>query len=116
MAETFSNLIGGEWVAAASGGTFESINPANREEVIGTFPRSGADEVDRAVKAAEKAYRGWRLVPPPKRGEIILRAAELLRERKEDLARLMTREMGKVLKEARGDVQEAIDMGFFAAG
>ena len=116
MADSYQNLIGGDWVPAAGGGTFESINPANRDEVVGAFPRSAAEDVDRAVKAAEKAYRTWRLVPPPRRGEIIMRAAELLRERKEDLARLMTREMGKVLKEARGDVQEAIDMGFFAAG
>ena len=116
MTEKVGNLIGGEWVAARSGREFESINPAHREEVVGTFPRSGAEDVEAAVQAARRAYPSWRATPPPLRGEIVLRAAALLKERKEDLARLMTREMGKVLKEARGDVQEAIDMGEFAAG
>ena len=116
MSEQHLNLIGGEWVPARSGETFESRNPAHRDEVVGVFPRSGAEDVDAAVAAARKAYAAWRATPPPARGELILRAATLLKERKEDLARLMTREMGKVLKEARGDVQEAIDMGFFAAG
>src|SRR5437660_4409610 len=116
MAERFMNLIGADWAPAASGREFESINPADHDEVVGVFPRSGAEDVERAVQAARKAFRGWRATPPPRRGEIVLRAAELLKQRKEDLARVMTREMGKVLKEARGDVQEAIDMGQFAAG
>ena len=111
-----ANLIGGERRPAASGRTFESRNPARHAEVVGTFPQSSAADVDAAVAAAQRALPGWRATPWPRRGEIILAASELLEERKEELARLMTREMGKVLTEARGDVQEAIDMGKFIAG
>ena len=113
--KTFKNLIGGEWVDAASGETFDSTSPANGE-LIGTFPRSGAEDVDRAVDAAKAAYEEWRLVPAPERGEILFRFAQLLNEEKDDLALLMTREMGKVLAEAGGDVQEAIDMSKYMAG
>ncbi|WP_029215584.1 aldehyde dehydrogenase family protein [Kallotenue papyrolyticum] len=114
--KTYMNLIGGEWVASQSGQTFENRNPADTREVIGIFQRSGAEDVDAAVQAAKRAYESWRLTPAPKRGEILFRAAELLRQRKEQYARDMTREMGKVLQEARGDVQEAIDMLYFMAG
>jgi aldehyde dehydrogenase (NAD+) len=114
-AKTFQNYIAGEWVDAASGETFESTSPANGD-AIGTFPRSSADDVDRAVAAAKESYEDWRLVPAPKRGEILFRFAHLLAEEKEDLAQLMSREMGKVLPEARGDVQEAIDMAYYMAG
>jgi aldehyde dehydrogenase (NAD+) len=110
------NLIGGERREAASGRTFESRNPARRAEVVGVFPQSSAADVDAAVAAAQRALPGWRSTPWPRRGEIILAAATILERRKEELARLMTREMGKVLTEARGDVQEAIDMGKFIAG
>jgi aldehyde dehydrogenase (NAD+) len=110
------NLIGGERQDAASGRTFESRNPARHSEVIGVFPESSAADVDAAVAAAQRALSGWRSTPWPRRGEIILAAATLMEQRKEELARLMTREMGKVLTEARGDVQEAIDMGKFIAG
>jgi alpha-ketoglutaric semialdehyde dehydrogenase len=110
------NHIAGKSVAAADGRTFESRNPAHRDEVIGVFARSGARDVDAAVEAAKDAYPGWRATPWPRRAEIILRAAEELERNKEELAHLMTREMGKVLTEARGDVQEAIDMGKFIAG
>jgi aldehyde dehydrogenase (NAD+) len=113
---TFHNLVGGEWIAARSGRTFPDVNPANRDDVIGTFPRSDADDVAAAVAAAERALPAWRRTPQPGRGEILRRAADLLRGRKEELARLMTREMGKVLLEARGDVQEAIDMADYMAG
>lgn len=116
MARQYKNFIGGQWVDAASGRTFESINPANREEVLGAFPRSGAEDVDRAVESAQDTFRTWRLVPAPKRAEIVFRAGELLVKRKEEMARLMTREMGKVLKEARGDVQEGIDTAYYMAG
>src|SRR5215211_6262019 len=114
-AKTFQNYIGGEWVDAASGETFESTSPANGE-AIGTFPRSAAGDVDRAVAAAKAAYEDWRLVPAPRRGEILFRFAQLLTEQKEDLSQLMAREMGKVLPEARGDVQEAIDMAYYMGG
>jgi acyl-CoA reductase-like NAD-dependent aldehyde dehydrogenase len=109
----YLNLIGGHWMPARSGSTFENRNPARPSDLIGTFPTSSSEDVAEAVTAAAKAFRSWRLVPAPRRAEIILRAAEILRERKESLARTMTREMGKVLAETRGDVQEAIDMAYY---
>src|SRR6202795_1016489 len=114
-AKTFQNYIDGEWVDAASGETFESTSPANGE-TIGVFPKSGPDDVDRAVAAAKAAYEDWRLVPAPKRGNILFRFAELLREHKAELTDLMTHEMGKVSAEAGGDVQEAIDMSYYMGG
>ncbi|MDQ3876115.1 MAG: aldehyde dehydrogenase family protein [Actinomycetota bacterium] len=114
-ARTSKNFIGGEWVDAAGGETFESVNPATGE-TIGVFPKSGAADVDRAVEVAKAAFGEWRLVPAPKRGEILFRFGQLLTEQKAELADLMTREMGKVLAEAGGDVQEAIDMSFYMAG
>ena len=116
MAETYLNYIGGRWVPARSGRTFESRNPAHPAEVIGIFQRSDAADVADAVTAAEEAHRSWRLVPAPHRGEIILQATLIIERRKEELAQAMTREMGKVIAEARGDVQEAIDMGKYIAG
>ncbi len=116
MSTRYKNLIGGEWVDAVSGQTFRDINPADREDILGEFPRSAAEDVGRAVQAAQEAFKDWRLTPAPKRGEIIFRAGEILVSRKEELARLMTREMGKVLKEARGDVQEGIDTAYYMAG
>jgi acyl-CoA reductase-like NAD-dependent aldehyde dehydrogenase len=113
---TYHNLIGGKWVDARWGRTFTSASPANRDDVIGTFPASGAEDVDAAVAAAKGAFPGWSLTPAPKRGEILFKVARLLAEHKEELARLMTREMGKVLAEARGDVQEAIDVAYYMAG
>jgi alpha-ketoglutaric semialdehyde dehydrogenase len=113
--QTFRNFIGGEWVDAASGETFDSTSPATGE-LIGTFPKSGPEDVDRAVEAAKGAYEDWRLVPAPARGEILYRFGQLVREQKQELSLLMSREMGKVLAEAGGDVQEAIDMSFYMAG
>jgi acyl-CoA reductase-like NAD-dependent aldehyde dehydrogenase len=110
------NFIHGEWVEARKGQTFENRNPANSEELIGLFPSSSEDDVNDAVDAARAAYAKWRLVPAPRRAEILYRAAESLVKRKEDLARDMTREMGKPLAETRGDVQEAIDMTYYMAG
>src|SRR5690349_8698846 len=113
VGRAYLNRIGGAWVPARSGKTFEDRNPARPSDLIGTFPASSAQDVEDAVAAASKAFATWRLVPAPRRAEIILRAAEILRERKETLARAMTREMGKVLAETRGDVQEAIDMAYY---
>jgi acyl-CoA reductase-like NAD-dependent aldehyde dehydrogenase len=113
---TYHNLIGGAWVPAASGKTLLNLNPADHNDVVGAFPSSHAEDVDAAVAAAKKAYASWRLVPAPKRAEILTRTGLLLRERKEQYARDMTREMGKVLAETRGDVQEAIDEAFYVAG
>jgi alpha-ketoglutaric semialdehyde dehydrogenase len=112
----FCNLVGGESVPARSGRTFESVNPADRADVVGVFPRSDAADVAAAVEAAQRAFPGWRRTPQPARAEVLRRTAQLLRDRKEELARLMTREMGKVLVEARGDVQEAVDMADYMAG
>jgi alpha-ketoglutaric semialdehyde dehydrogenase len=102
-------------VAVAARKTFESLNPATGES-LGTFPRSTAEDVDRAVAAAKEAFEEWRLVPAPERGQILYRFASLLADEKEELAELMSREMGKVLAEAGGDVQEAIDMSLYMAG
>ncbi len=115
MAELL-NYIDGEWRAAKSGKTLENRNPANTDDLIGLFPASGAADVEAAVAAAKKAFAVWRLVPAPKRGEILYRVGELLKKSKEELARIETREMGKVLKETRGDVQEGIDCAFLNAG
>ncbi|MBP1691930.1 MAG: aldehyde dehydrogenase [Bacteroidetes bacterium] len=115
MARKFQNFINGSWVDAKSGKTFENRNPANWDEVIGTFPKSGKEDVDEAVQAARKAFESWRLVPAPKRGDILKKVGDLMVERKEDLAHMMTREMGKVLAETRGDVQEGIDTAYYAA-
>jgi aldehyde dehydrogenase (NAD+) len=113
---TFDNFIDGTWVAARSGRTFENRNPADRDDLIGLFQDSSRDDVEAAVGAAKRAYCSWRLVPAPKRAEMLFAAARLIASRKEALARDMTREMGKVLEETRGDVQEAIDMTYFMAG
>jgi acyl-CoA reductase-like NAD-dependent aldehyde dehydrogenase len=116
MAEEHKNYIGGKWVPADAGETFESRNPANRDEVLGEFPRSGASEVDAAVRAARDAYLDWLLTPVPERGDYLMRAGLLLEQRKEELSELMTREMGKTLKESRGDVQEGIDFLHYMSG
>ncbi len=110
------NYIDGHWVDSASGRTFEDANPADRHEIVGVFQDSNTEDVERAVRAALSASDSWRLTPAPRRGEILYRAGQLLAARKEDLAREMTREMGKVLAEAQGDVQEAVDMTFYMAG
>ena len=112
----FKNYINGEWVPSASGLTFDNSNPADRRELVGMFQKSSRQDVKDAIQAAKDAYKTWRLTPPPKRGEILYRAARLLSERKEEYAEQMTREMGKVLEETRGDVQEAIDMTYYMAG
>ncbi len=116
MPETYKNFINGEWVASATGETFENRNPANTDEVVGVFQKSDERDVNAAIEAAAKAYKSWRLMPAPKRAEILYRVGQKLVERKEQYARDMTREMGKVLAETRGDVQEAIDISYFTAG
>jgi acyl-CoA reductase-like NAD-dependent aldehyde dehydrogenase len=114
--KVFKNFIDGEWVNSASGQTFEDLNPADTREVVATFQRSNKEDADAAVDAAKRAFAKWRLVPAPRRAEMIFKAAEILIERKEEHAQEMTREMGKVLKETRGDVQEAIDAAYYNAG
>jgi alpha-ketoglutaric semialdehyde dehydrogenase len=115
-ATVYRNYINGEWVDSRSGKTFENRNPANTDDLIGVFQQSTRDDVHAAIDAAAKAYETWRLVPAPLRAEMLFKAAQLIVDRKEAFARDMTREMGKVLSETRGDVQEAIDMTFYMAG
>src|ERR1700739_3315664 len=112
----YRNFINGEWVESRGGKAYENRNPANTDELVGMFVSSTSEDVDAAVDAAKEAYKKWRLVPAPKRAEILFRAAELLVQRKEEYSKDMTREMGKILPEARGDVQEAIDMTYYMAG
>jgi aldehyde dehydrogenase (NAD+) len=112
---TFKNLIGGDWFAPAGGKYFENRNPADTEDLIGRFPDSGPADVGRAVAAATRAFERWRRVPPPARGDLLRRLGDLLANQKEELASGMTREMGKVLAETRGDVQEGIDTAYYAA-
>jgi alpha-ketoglutaric semialdehyde dehydrogenase len=112
----YRNYIAGQWVAPSSNEYIENRNPADTRDLIGRFPASTAEDVDRAVLAAAEAFQKWRKVPAPRRAEILFKAGEVLIRRKEEFARAMTREMGKVLKESRGDVQEAVDMTYFIAG
>jgi len=114
--KVYLNLIGGKFVAARTGKTFQNINPARHDDVVGVFQASGAADIDAAVRAAAEAWKTWRLTPAPKRAEILYRTGEILLERKEQYAQEMTREMGKVLAETRGDVQEAIDTAYYMAG
>ncbi|HEY3293917.1 MAG TPA: aldehyde dehydrogenase family protein [bacterium] len=112
----YQNFIAGKWCDASSGEVSENRNPANIEDLIGTFPRSGPADVDRAVKSAKKAFEWWRLVPPPQKAQLFFRLVEIMKERKEKFAFDMTREMGKPIFETRGDVQEGIDTAFYACG
>src|SRR5271169_1743979 len=114
--KVLKNFIDGEWVESSTGQTFEDRNPADTRDVVGIFQKSARADVDAAVDAAKRAFTKWRLVPAPRRAEMVFRAAEILIERKEGCARDMTREMGKVLAETRGDVQEAIDCAYYMAG
>jgi len=113
---TYHNYIGGRWLPSQSGAWIENRNPADTRDLIGRFPRSTAEDVDQAVDAAREAFDSWRLTPAPKRAEILFRVGEILIRDKQRYTAAMTREMGKVLKEAGGDVQEAIDCTYYAAG
>ena len=112
-AESYHNFIDGAWAPSVSANVFENRNPANADDVVGLFQKSTSSDVQHAIAAASRAYASWRLTPAPRRQELLFRAAQLIADRREDLARDMTREMGKVLDDTRGDVQEAIDMTFF---
>src|SRR5829696_9069281 len=115
MTKTFQNFIAGAWCDPSSGELFENRNPADTRDLIGRFPLSTAADVDRAVASAARGFEIWRKVPAPARGDVLRRIGDLLTERKEDLADIMTREMGKPLAETRGDVQEGIDTAYYAA-
>ena len=112
----YGNYIDGQWVKSSTGKAFENLNPANQDDLIGTFQDSNADDLNNAVEAASRAYESWRLTPAPKRAEFLYRVGDILKRRKDEMAREMTREMGKVVDETKGDIQEAIDMAFLAAG
>jgi len=116
MSETrvLKNYIGGEFVESSSGKTFERRNPADSRDLVGVFQDSNAEDVNAAVAAAKDAYKSWRKVPAPRRGEILLKAAEILLSRKDRYSRDLTREMGKPLFEAGGDIVEAIGMAQYA--
>lgn len=116
MTELIRNFIAGTWCDSLDGKRFASLNPADTRETVAESPLSGRPDVDRAVEVARNAANGWRLMPAPRRGEILFRAGELLRMNKQRLGELVTREMGKVIAEGLGDVQEAIDIAFFMAG
>ncbi|MFZ5434708.1 MAG: aldehyde dehydrogenase family protein [Calditrichota bacterium] len=112
----YQNFIAGKWCDSSSGEVSENRNPANKDDLIGTFPRSTKEDVDRAVKSAKKAYEWWRLVPPPQRAQMFLKLVDIMKARKEQFAFDMTREMGKPVFETRGDVQEGIDTALYACG
>src|SRR5215218_1592859 len=113
--KTFQNFIAGQWAGPATGEYFENVNPADTGDVIGRFPLSNRADVDRAVASAKRGFEQWRQTPAPARGDVLRRVGDLLTERKEELADIMTREMGKPLNETRGDVQEGIDTAYYAA-
>lgn len=115
MSQKFQNYIEGRWVDATGGKSFENRNPANWDDIVGTFPLSTPHDVDAAAKAAAEAFKSWRLVPAPARGDVMRRAGDIMIRRKEEIAAIMTREMGKPLAETRGDVQEGIDTAFYCA-
>src|SRR5215216_7516041 len=114
--KTYQNYINGEWVGSQSGEMFENINPADTSDIVGRFPLSTNEDVNAAVNAAQGAFDRWRNTPAPKRAEVLFRLGEILIRDKEQFTAHMTREMGKVLKEAGGDVQEAIDCTYYTAG
>lgn len=116
MSSVFLNFIGGKWAGSISGKTYENRNPADWREVVGIFPDSGPEDIDSAVRSARGAFAAWKDVPAPKRAEVLFRAGELLLKKKSAFAVDLTREMGKVLKEAEGDVREAVDMAFYIGG
>jgi aldehyde dehydrogenase (NAD+) len=115
MPDDFHNYIDGTWTGAASGDTFDVSNPAAPTDIVGQFPASGPADVDKAVSAAADALSAWDHRPAPQRGKMLREAGDVLADRKTDIARTMTREMGKPFFETKGDVQEAIDTAYYAA-
>ncbi|HEY3249523.1 MAG TPA: aldehyde dehydrogenase family protein [Ignavibacteria bacterium] len=115
MSEKYLNFIDGKWIEPSSGSYSENINPANTDDLIGLFPLSGEEDVNKAIAAAKKAFEKWRLIPAPKRGDVLKRVGDLMAEQKDKIAFEMTREMGKVFDETKGDTQEGIDTAYYAA-
>ena len=116
MALQFRNLINGEWVPASNGKTFQTHNPADFAQAIGTYPSAPKEDAERAFAAAEAAFPAWRNMPAPKRGEILYKAAELLSARIDQLAKEMTTEEGKTFPEAKGEVMRAINIFRYFGG
>ena len=116
ISKKYQNFINGKWVEAHSGKTFENRNPAQWDEIVGIFPKSSKEDVDEAVRSARAAFNKWRLVPVPERAEMLKTTGDLLVKRKEEISRIMTREMGKIISETRGDTQEGIDTAYYAFG
>ncbi len=114
--KSYLNFINGKWVKSHSGEVFENRNPADTDDLIGTFQKSNIQDVNDAVSSAKEAFRKWSLYPAPRRAEFLYKLGQRLTEKKEEFAKDMTREMGKILKETRGDVQEAVDTSFLLAG
>ncbi|HEX2249810.1 MAG TPA: aldehyde dehydrogenase family protein [Gemmatimonadales bacterium] len=112
---TFGNFVGGQWTEPAGGAYLDNRNPADSDDLIGRFPDSDQRDIDAAVRSAKRGFEIWSRTPAPVRGDVLRRVGDLLVERKETLANAMTREMGKVLAETRGDVQEGIDTAYYAA-
>jgi len=115
MADKFKNFIAGEWREPSTGEYHENRSPARNADLIGLFPKSGAEDLAMTVESAKKGFAAWRSTPAPHRGDVLRAVGDLLTERKEEIARVMTREMGKILDETRGDVQEGIDTAYYAA-
>jgi acyl-CoA reductase-like NAD-dependent aldehyde dehydrogenase len=115
MAKTFKNFIGGAWVVPVTGQYFENRSPADTADLIGRFPDSGSRDIEAAVRSARRGFELWSKTPAPARGDVLRRVGDLLTARKEAIAAAATREMGKVLAETRGDVQEGIDTAYYAA-
>jgi aldehyde dehydrogenase (NAD+) len=115
VSNKFKNFIAGEWSAPVDGHYFENRNPADRDDLIGEWPRSSRSDLERAIESAHRGFEIWRATPAPLRGDVIRRAGDILSAKKTEIAKAMTREMGKVLNETLGDVQEGIDTAYYAA-
>ena len=113
---TYENFIAGEWVAARSGKTFQNTNPADTREVVAQYPLSAREDALAAIAAAQAAAPGWAATTPPARGRVLSKASQILESRKAELAQLLTREEGKTLPEATGEVQRAADILRFFGG
>ncbi|KPD00946.1 Aldehyde dehydrogenase, thermostable [Geobacillus sp. BCO2] len=114
--QTYLNYINGQWVPSASGKTEASLNPANIDDIVGYVQESGVEDVNVAVEAARRAQAAWRKLSGPKRGEYLFRAADVLKKRLDEIAETMTREMGKTLPEAKGEVQRGVNILRYYAG
>ena len=114
MTTTFKNFIGGQWVAPSTGEYLDNVNPADTRDLVGKFPKSGAADVQAAVESAKRGFELWKRTPALARGDILRRVGDILAARKDELADLMTREMGKPIAETKGDVQEGIDTAYYA--